>query len=123
MMFTVALVMALNGVAGLTEKSADRIPPPRLVEPLSPRIDALIAAGYEDFARQAAPRADDAEFVRRIYLDLTGTIPTAAETRAFLNDQSKGKRGKLILKLLDSPGFIRRMVWFWDVTLMERRAR
>ena len=93
MMFTVALVIALAGVAGLTGKSADRIPPPRLVEPLSPRIDALIAAGYDDFAKQAAPRADDAEFVRRIYLDLTGTIPTAAETRAFLDDQSPAKRG------------------------------
>lgn len=106
----------------LTGSDGYRIPPPRSIEPLSPRIDALIAAGYEDFAKHAAPRADDAEFVRRITLDLTGTIPTAAETHAFLNDETPGKRAKLIQKLLDGPGFTRRMVWFWDVTLMERRA-
>src|SRR5947209_19435751 len=47
--------------------------------PLHPRIDKLIAAGYPDFAKHAAPPADDSEFLRRIYLDLTGTIPTAAE--------------------------------------------
>ncbi len=90
--------------------------------PLHPRIDKLIVAGVPDFAKQAAPRSDDAEFVRRIYLDLTGTIPTAAEVRAFLEDKSADKRAKLINQLLDSPGYVRRMVWFLDVTLMERRS-
>jgi hypothetical protein len=90
--------------------------------PLHPRIDKLIAAGYPDHAKQAAPRADDAEFVRRVYLDLTGTIPTVAETRAFLDDKSSDKRAKLIDTLINSPGYVRRMVWFLDVTLMERRA-
>jgi len=97
----------------------DRIPPPRSIEPIHPRIDALVAAGFGDI--RPAPRADDAEFVRRIYLDLTGTPPTAAETRAFLEDRTPDKRAKLIDGLLGKPGFTRRMVWFWDVTLMERR--
>src|SRR4051794_26224742 len=116
MLLNTLLAILLTGTDGY------RIPPPRSIEPLSPRIDALIAAGYEDFVKHAAPRADDAEFVRRITLDLTGTIPTAAETREFLADKNPAKRAKLIAKLLDSPGFIRRMIWFWDVTLMERRG-
>jgi hypothetical protein len=99
-----------------------RIPPPRCVEPLHPRIDALIAARHENYAKEVAPLADDAEFVRRIYLDLTGTTPTPAETRAFLDDKAPDKRVKLIDTLLASPGYVRRMVWFWDVTLMERRG-
>jgi hypothetical protein len=89
--------------------------------PLPPRIDKLIAAGVPDFAKHAAPLADDAEFVRRIYLDLTGTIPTSAEVRTFLDDKSASKRAKLVNQLLDSPGYVRRMTWFLDVTLMERR--
>jgi len=109
-------------VIWLAATHGESIPPPRSVEPLHPRIDAIIAAGYPDYSRHAARPADDAEFVRRIYLDLTGTIPTAKETRAFLDNQDPKKRGKLIHALLGSQGYVRRMVWFWDVTLMERRA-
>jgi hypothetical protein len=91
-------------------------------DPLPARIDNLIAAGHPDFAKIAAPAADDAEFVRRVYLDLTGTIPTVAEARAFLDDKSPNKRATLINTLINSPGYVRRMAWFLDVTLMERRA-
>lgn len=103
----------------LTATDGYRIPPPRSIEPIHPRIDALVAAGFEN--RRAAPRSDDAEFVRRIHLDLAGTPPTPAETRAFLDDPNPDKRKRLIDALLNGPGYTRRMVWFWDVTLMERR--
>src|SRR5262245_10729708 len=105
-----------------TGTDGDQIPPPRCIEPLHPRIDALIPARRPNYAKESAPLSDDAEFVRRIYLDLTGTLPTPAEARAFLDDKTPGKRVKLIDTLLASPGYVRRMVWFWDVTLMERRA-
>src|SRR6266404_1887910 len=71
--------------------------------PLHQRIDQLIAAGKPDFEKQADPLASDAEFLRRIYLDVTGTIPTAVEARAFLNDQASTKRQQLIERLLASP--------------------
>ncbi|HET6575081.1 MAG TPA: DUF1549 and DUF1553 domain-containing protein [Fimbriiglobus sp.] len=89
--------------------------------PLHERIDQLIAAGHPDYEKQAAPLAPDAEFLRRVYLDLTGTIPTAAEARAFLADRSPGKRAKLIDRLLTSPGYARRMAQHFDVVFMERR--
>ncbi len=91
-------------------------------EPLSARIDARIAAGVPDYAKKAAPLANDEEFVRRIYLDLVGTTPTVAELNAFLNDSAKDKRTKLIDRLLASAGYARRMAWHFDVMLMERRA-
>src|SRR5947209_5729267 len=68
--------------------------------PLHQRIDELITAGNPNFAKLAAPLASDAEFLRRIYLDLAGTIPTARETRAFLADASANKRQQLIDRLL-----------------------
>ncbi|HSQ56077.1 MAG TPA: DUF1549 domain-containing protein, partial [Gemmata sp.] len=90
-------------------------------DPLHSRIDRLIAAGYPDHAKLAAPLADDAEFLRRVHLDLTGTIPTVAEVKSFLADRSPQKRVRTIDRLLNSAGYVRRMVWFYDVTLMERR--
>jgi Protein of unknown function (DUF1549)/Protein of unknown function (DUF1553) len=90
--------------------------------PLSQRIDQLIAAGKADFAQQAAANSSDAEFLRRITLDLTGIVPSAAETRAFLADTAGDKRLKLIDSLLQSDGFTRHMTTTFDVLLMDRRA-
>jgi hypothetical protein len=92
-------------------------PAPR---PLHERIDRLIAAG-PDFARRAAGPATDAEFLRRAYLDLTGTIPTATQARAFLTDHSPGKRRALVERLLASPEHARHLADVFDVMLLERR--
>jgi len=69
----------------------------------------------------AAP-CSDADFVRRIYLDLTGVIPTAEQSRVFLDDFSPDKRRNLIDALLASTAFLRHMTITFDVMLMERRA-
>src|SRR5215467_4658222 len=53
-----------------------------------------------------APLTNDSEFVRRIYLDLTGRIPTFEQTNAFLADTSPNNRDKLIDTLLASPDYV-----------------
>ena len=90
-------------------------------EPLHWRIDELIGTGNAEFLSRAAPRAGDAEFVRRIYLDLVGTIPTADEVRKFLSDPDFDKRTRLIDRLLHDPRHVRRLQYVFDVMLMERR--
>ena len=89
--------------------------------PLHERIDRAIAAAQPDFARRAAGLASDAEFLRRICLDLTGAIPATNEARAFLKDRSPGKRQALIDRLLASPEHARHLATVLDVMLMERR--
>src|SRR5688572_17632352 len=78
-------------------------------QPLHQRIDALVAAKTPNYDKIAAALADDAEFLRRIYLDLTGCVPSANQARAFLDDKDANKRQKLIEQLLASPEHARHL--------------
>ena len=77
--------------------------------------------GKTQFEKTASAPADDATFLRRVTLDLTGTIPTSDEVRVFLADESTEKRTQLIDRLLASPEHARRMQYVFDTMLMERR--
>jgi hypothetical protein len=83
-------------------------------------IDRRIAAAWETAKVTPAPASDDAEFLRRIYLDLTGRIPDATEARHFLDDKSPDKRAKLIEKLLDpkSPHYANHFTEVWRSLLL-----
>jgi hypothetical protein len=70
----------------------------------------------------APARCSDAEFLRRVSLDLTGIPPTADEARAFIADVSPDKRQRLIDRLFASPHYARHMANTLDLMLMERRA-
>src|SRR5215213_9893783 len=63
----------------------------------------------------------DAEFLRRVSLDLIGMPPTADEARAFLADKTPDKRTKLIDHLFASPHYARHLASTLDLMLMERR--
>lgn len=89
--------------------------------PLHQQIDSLIGGGNQQFEKEAAPLADDATFLRRVRLDLTGTIPTVEEVQAFLADTTPEKRTLLVDRLLASPEHARRMQYVFDTMLMERR--
>src|SRR5262249_34740649 len=60
-----------------------------------------------------APRTSDTEFLRRIYLDLTGRIPTSAEAERFLNNSDANKREQLIEQLLGSPAYADQFALFF----------
>lgn len=85
---------------------------------VSALIDRHIAARAG--GEMAVPASDD-EFLRRVWLDLTGSIPSSSQTREFLDDRTADKRAVLIDRLIESPAFARRMQEAWTVMLLERQ--
>ena len=67
-------------------------------------------------------QTDDFVFVRRIYLDVAGRIPTDVEARDFLNDKDPEKRRKLIDQLLVSDGY-RSHLFNWMADLLRHRGK
>ena len=61
---------------------------------------------------QSAPLTTDTDFVRRVYLDLTGRIPSASDVDAFLANTSTSKRDALIDSLIGTPEFVDKWTMF-----------
>lgn len=87
---------------------------------LRDQIDRHIQAKWKEQGIEPAAPADDAEFLRRITLDLTGTIPAYEETAAFLEKTAPDRREQLIDRLLDSPEYVEQQVDRWDMILFGR---
>jgi hypothetical protein len=64
-------------------------------------IDARFAKQYAEAGVEGGPTVDDATYLRRIYLDLQGRIPTVAQIRDFLAEEKSDKRGEHVERLLN----------------------
>jgi hypothetical protein len=71
----------------------------------STEIDQLVLSRLNEQGIPPSEICTDEVFVRRVYLDMIGTIPTRPEVVAFLSDSSSNKRRKLIDSLFDRPEF------------------
>jgi hypothetical protein len=83
-------------------------------------IDHYIGAGYAAKKATPAPLADDAEFMRRVTLDLAGCIPRNSDVRKFLADKSPNKRRQLVADLLESPHYVNHMTRVWRALLLPQ---
>jgi hypothetical protein len=90
----------------------------RDAQDLAGRIDRLVAARWAGAGVQPAPAADDAEFLRRVYLDLAGRIPSVAEAREFLDDKAPDKRARLIERLLTGSRYATHWTNVWRALLL-----
>lgn len=77
-------------------------------------VDESIFARLEQLKINPAPLTEDPVFLRRIYLDLLGVLPTADEARAFVNDTAPDKRDRLIDELLERPEFAATWALKWS---------
>lgn len=90
---------------------------------LAARIDEHLAARWAAEGVKPAPPADEAEFLRRLLLDLTGRIPSVSEVRDFRDDASPDKRDRAIERTLAGRGFARHFARAWrDAMLPEVAA-
>ncbi len=84
-------------------------------------INTQIRQGWVDNGVRPAEPADDAEWVRRVHLDISGHIPDLDTVQKFVADKDKAKRSKLIDKLLDEDaGFVRYFTTIWTNNLIGR---
>lgn len=83
-------------------------------------IDRELAQGWKTAKVEPTPLADDATFLRRVYLDLLGTVPTYAEARAFLDGAAEDKRMKLVENLLADQRHARHQMELWDLIIFTR---
>jgi hypothetical protein len=86
------------------------------------KIDKLVEANYRKHKVEPNPLADDEVFVRRVYLDVTGRIPTYKQVRAFLAANDKDKRARLIDSLLNTDDYASNFYNFWaDILRLNER--
>jgi hypothetical protein len=91
-------------------------PPPVPLGTAAAKIDALVLAGLTKAGQQPNAPATDEQLVRRLYLDIVGRIPTAAETATFVDGKAPDKRSRLIDQLLTSEGYNSQMYnWLADM--------
>ncbi len=102
----------LDKLSAVDQEAAKTLKPEGLGIPADPnlaqaaaRIDALVNAGLQKAEQKPNPLASDEQFVRRVYLDIAGRIPTREEALEFITDSSVSKRSKVIDKLLNSDGY------------------
>jgi hypothetical protein len=102
-----ALAVTLLAVAPLC--AGDTLDPLALAK----KIDARVNERLKQNGVTPAPRADDAEFLRRVMLDLAGRIPLTSEVHAFFDDPVPDKRAKLVERLLAGPGYVNHYTNVW----------
>jgi hypothetical protein len=88
----------------------------------SDAIDAALREAWQREGLTPAPRADDATFLRRAYLDIAGTIPPADTMTAFVASSEPDKRKKAVDALLASPDYAEHWMNYWDDVLMGREV-
>ena len=117
--------------AAFAARRAERIallppapPVPSITTPTNNAIDAFIADAWaaDDLreAKSPPPLCDDSTFLRRVYLDLIGVIPTLAERDRFLSDAAADKRARLIDELLARKAdYADHWTPFWEDALVS----
>lgn len=77
------------------------------------KIDALVAENHQKLSIKPNPKTNDSQFVRRVYLDIVGTIPNYRQVSKFLDSNDPDKRSKLIDELLSSEGYASHYFNYW----------
>ncbi|MCL4200845.1 MAG: DUF1553 domain-containing protein [Pirellulaceae bacterium] len=103
----------------LAEKPGIQPPTVSADFPANNAIDRFLGARLEKAGETPAPLSGDLEFLRRLSLDVTGTIPTTEQIDQFLADREPNRRARWIDRMLASDGWADHWVGYWQDVLAE----
>jgi hypothetical protein len=87
-------------------------------------VDKFTAKKWRELGLVPSELCTDEQFVRRVFLDITGTLPTPKQVTDFVADKDAAKRDKLVDQLLDSPEYSYYFAAKWaDVLRVKRRGQ
>jgi hypothetical protein len=87
-------------------------------------VDKFTAKKWKELGLVPSELCTDEVFIRRVYVDITGTLPTPKEVLAFVADTDAAKRDKLVDRLLDSPEYAYFFANKWaDILRVKRRQQ
>ena len=90
--------------------------------PIQNAVDEFVLAKLRKMQLVPSELADDATFLRRVWLDTIGTLPSPEEAREFLNDQRADKRARWIDRVLERPDYADYWALVWsDILLVDRQ--
>ena len=106
-----AAVVPIPVIRPVSDQFGDQYP----AIPTPTKIDELVVQKLRKVGIVPSELCTDAEFLRRVSLDVTGTLPTPAEVREFLANIEPDKRSRKIDDLLERPGYV---AW-WTTRLCD----
>jgi len=121
-------LVAISAVTARGESTATPSSPPSPGQPgtadanarrLTDAIDKALDSSWTTARIEPAAAADDAEFMRRVYLDLTGKIPSVERARKFLADAAPDKRERLVDELLGGAMYAAHFANTWREVLLS----
>lgn len=118
----VAVMVRFQGHVNVFRASVPLGIPVTNLPPSRNYIDDQVFGKLKKLGIPPSELCDDATFIRRVSLDITGRLPTAAAARAFVESTDPGKRDKLIDQLLESPGYGDYFGNKWSMVLRNRRV-
>ena len=81
-------------------------------------VDSLVLKQLQRLNLKPSPPSSDSVFIRRVYLDTMGVLPSSDEVRAFLADESPEKRDRTIESLLSRPEYVDYWTYRWSDLLL-----
>jgi hypothetical protein len=126
--------LELSGQAAIMARYQGQVAVFRAVVPLGAKIpdykfeaktvvDQFTHKKWQELGIVPSELCPDEVFIRRVYLDLTGSLPTPTKVRAFLADSDRAKRDKLVDALLETPEYTYLFANKWaDILRVKRRG-
>jgi hypothetical protein len=126
--------LALSGEAAIMARYQGHVTAFRATVPLGAKVpayafpaetlvDRYTQKKWQELGLVPSELCSDEQFLRRASLDITGTLPTPEQVRAFVADQDPRKRARLVDRLLDSPEYAYFFANKWADILRVKRGR